>query len=64
MIWPSDDDITEIRKHVKRKKNKDISALKKDSRQWIRTSWQNNLSYEITWLGIPIIQLPSDIILI
>ncbi len=63
MIWPSEDDITELKKHVKQKKNKDIATLKEDSRQWIRTSWQNNLSYEITWLGIPIIQLPSDIII-
>jgi len=63
MIWPSEDDVTELKKHVKRKKNKDISELKKDSKRWIRSSWQNKLSYEITWLGIPIIQLPSDIIL-
>lgn len=29
-----------------------------------RSGWQNKLSYEITWLGIPIIQLPEDILMV
>ena len=29
-----------------------------------RAGWQNKLSYEVTWLGIPIIQLPEDILMI
>jgi cephalosporin hydroxylase len=29
---------------------------------WIRSSWQRKISYEITWLGIPIVQLPEDIL--
>lgn len=29
-----------------------------------RSSWQRKLSYEITWLGIPIIQLPEDILIV
>ena len=29
-----------------------------------RSGWQNKLSYEVTWLGIPIIQLPEDILMI
>jgi len=27
---------------------------------WTRSNWHNRLSYEVTWLGIPIIQLPED----
>lgn len=63
MKWPTQMDILKLKKHVKSKKNKDIEALKEDSKQWIRTSWTNKISYEITWLGIPIIQIPEDIII-
>ena len=28
------------------------------SNLWTRSGWQRKLSYELTWLGIPIIQLP------
>ncbi len=29
-----------------------------------RSGWQRKLSYEVTWLGIPIIQLPEDIVMV
>jgi cephalosporin hydroxylase len=29
-----------------------------------RSGWQNKLSYEVTWLGIPIIQVPEDILMV
>ena len=63
MKWPSNKDILEIKKYVKTKKDKDIQSLKVDGKRWIRTSWENKISYEVTWLGVPIIQLPSDIML-
>lgn len=31
---------------------------------FIRSGWQRKLSYEVTWLGIPIIQLPEDILMV
>ncbi|HEY8770854.1 MAG TPA: CmcI family methyltransferase [Thermoleophilaceae bacterium] len=31
---------------------------------WTRSAWQNRLSYEPTWLGIPIIQLPEDMVML
>ena len=31
------------------------------SNLWTRAGWQSKVSYEVTWLGIPIIQLPEDI---
>ena len=33
------------------------------SNLWTRSNWQHKLSYEVTWLGIPIIQLPEDILM-
>ena len=31
---------------------------------WLRSGWHQKLSYEVTWLGIPIIQLPEDIVIL
>lgn len=30
---------------------------------WIRSGWQRRISYDVTWLGIPIVQLPEDILM-
>lgn len=30
---------------------------------WLRSAWQHRISYEPTWLGIPIIQLPEDMVM-
>lgn len=31
---------------------------------WTRAGWQRKISYEVTWLGVPIIQLPEDILML
>jgi len=36
--------------------------LKKISRQWFDRSFEHEYSYHFTWLGLPIIQYPQDII--
>ena len=33
------------------------------SNLWTRSGWQRKMSYELTWFGIPIIQLPEDILM-
>jgi cephalosporin hydroxylase len=33
------------------------------SQLWTRSGWQRKFTYELTWLGIPIIQLPEDILM-
>jgi cephalosporin hydroxylase len=33
------------------------------SNLWLRAGWQQKFSYEVTWLGVPIIQLPEDVVL-
>jgi cephalosporin hydroxylase len=30
---------------------------------WLKAAWQYKFSYELTWSGIPIIQLPEDILM-
>ena len=63
MNWPSKENIEEIQKYINKKKDKNIELLKQHAQQWARTGWENKISYEITWLGVPIIQLPNDMIL-
>lgn len=33
------------------------------SELWVRSGWQHRLSYRVTWMGIPIIQLPEDLLM-
>lgn len=33
------------------------------SNLWVRSSWQQRISYEPTWLGFPVIQLPEDLLI-
>lgn len=34
------------------------------ARLWTRAGWEQKSSYNVTWLGIPIIQLPEDILVL
>jgi cephalosporin hydroxylase len=33
------------------------------SKLWTRSGWNRRVTYEVTWLGVPIIQLPEDIMM-
>jgi len=53
-----------LRKYVLTKKDKNIAELRKAGWNWVKAATKNKLSYEIDWLGIPVIQTPEDLILI
>ena len=53
----------EILKYVKRRDDKDVSALSTAAEEWLRISYNNRVYYDWTWLGIPIIQTPSDMVI-
>jgi cephalosporin hydroxylase len=55
--------IPSLRKYVRIKRNKNIKELEKEAIKWAKVSAENYLSYEIDWLGVPIIQTPEDMIL-
>lgn len=55
--------ITSLRKYVRIKENKDIRELEEVATKWVKVSAENRLSYEIDWLGVPIIQTPEDMVL-
>ncbi len=61
--FPSPSEIKAISNHVLRKSNKDINQLRKVGLDWTRTAWENKMDYEVSWLGVPIIQNPYDMIL-
>ncbi|MBI2048872.1 MAG: class I SAM-dependent methyltransferase [Candidatus Liptonbacteria bacterium] len=61
--FPTKKEIADVSKHVLRRKNKDTKKLEKASLGWIRAAWENKLDYEVSWLGMTIIQNPYDMIL-
>jgi len=57
------ENIPSLRKYVRIKENKNIKELEEVAIKWAKVSAENRLSYEIDWLGVPIIQTPEDMIL-
>lgn len=57
------ENIPSLRKYVCIKENKNIGELEEIAIKWAKVSTENRLSYEIDWLGVPIIQTPEDMIL-
>jgi len=57
------DNIASLRKYVLARADKDTAELEKVGLQWTKVAAENRLSYEIDWLGIPVIQTPEDLIL-
>ena len=53
-----------LRKYVLTKKDKDIKELREAGWNWVKVAAKNKLSYEIDWLGVPVIQTPEDLILL
>ncbi len=57
------ENIPPLRKYVSIKENKNIRELEEAAIKWAKVSAENRLSYEIDWLGVPILQTPEDMIL-
>lgn len=55
--------IPPLRKYVLSKRDKNIKELEELGLKWTKISAENRLSYEIDWLGVPVIQTPEDLIL-
>ena len=59
-IW--DLDFQEWRKKLLASQSKDIQ-FKNSSSNWMQLAVDNKYSYQFDWLGVPIIQMPEDLIL-
>lgn len=59
-IW--DLDFQEWRKKLLTSQSNDVK-LKSSSRDWMQLAVDNKYSYQFDWLGVPIIQMPEDLIL-
>lgn len=55
--------VSPLRKYVLTKKDKNIKELKEMALKWLKLSAENKLSYEVDWMGVPVIQTPQDLIL-
>lgn len=55
--------IPSLREYVLTVKNKNTQELEKVGLQWTKVAVENRLSYEVDWLGVPVIQTPEDLIL-
>ncbi len=56
--------IPSLQKYVLKKKDKNIEELEKGGLEWAKICSKNKMSYEIEWLGVPIIQTVEDVILL
>lgn len=56
--------IQSLRKYVLTKKDKNTAVLASIASEWAKVSEENHLSYEIDWLGVPVIQTPEDLVLL
>ena len=55
--------IPSLRDYVLVKKDKNIKELESAGAEWAKVCEDNKLSYEIDWLGVPVIQTPEDLVL-
>ncbi len=55
--------IPSLRKYVKTNENKNVKGLEEAGLKWTKTVSENRLNYEIEWLGMPVIQMPEDLVL-
>lgn len=62
-LFPTKQEVDKLSQFVKKETSKNLKQLKKDGLKWTRTAWANRLDYEVSWLGIPIIQNPYDMII-
>lgn len=58
------EEFSPLRKYVSVKKDKDVKKLETAGIEWVKAAAENRLSYEVDWLGVPVIQTPEDLILV
>lgn len=61
--FPTQQEMEGLKQFIRTEPNKNNKQLKSSARQWLKAHWENKLSYEINWLGMPIIQTPEDMII-
>lgn len=59
MTWDPEFNIWRELELEKQSNNKDFAEL---SKKWMQQSVNNKYSYQFEWLGVPIIQMPSDLV--
>ncbi len=57
-------DIPSLQKYVLKKTDKNVKELERAGLAWAKVCSENKLSYEIEWLGVPVIQTSEDLVLL
>jgi len=60
--FPTKREMENLSNFIAREKNKNSKQLKNAFNVWLKAHWENRLSYEANWLGMPIIQSAEDIV--
>ena len=58
------DTLPSLRPYVTGVPNKNLEELNEAALRWLVASAKNKISYEIDWLGVPVIQTPQDLVLL
>ena len=51
-------------KYVTYKRKKEARKLKEAALEWMKVALPNKIEYEVSWLGVPAIQSPQDLVII
>ncbi|MCL5432578.1 MAG: cephalosporin hydroxylase family protein [Patescibacteria group bacterium] len=64
LFFPTGKEMKNLRKHVLFEPKKNLKQIRRSASVWLKAHWENKLSYEINWLGIPIIQSAEDMVIL
>jgi len=62
--FPTKKQIEGLKKFIAYEKNKDLKQIENASKVWLKAHWENKMSYEVNWLGMPIIQTAEDMVVL
>lgn len=61
--FPTKKEMSVLKKFIASEPNKNMKQIENASQIWLRAHWENKLSYEVNWMGIPVIQTAEDMII-
>jgi len=62
--FPTKKEMEKLKKFIARENNKNLEQIENASKIWLKAHWENKLSYEVNWFGMPIIQTAEDMVVL
>ncbi len=63
LSFPTEREIKSLSQYILRKRDKDVRSLRRAALAWQTVAADNKLDWDISWLGVPIIANPYDMVL-